>query len=221
MNRGRCPQFMLTSVTTSTQPPPPDPALPDLGEEGDGDRPSVTDVNGTVARFEMAYSPEAETHRVPFGAPFTTRIPAYIFLALSIGVVALVGLAHVSSPGSKLFIWVVEGDAGRPLPSTVLAFIVLVSGIATALRSHMRGVVVHKDGIEARYLLPMGVPKIRKWAWAQIHRIVLDDEGVMLELWDGQYDRLPDVARGPELAKLLEGMGGRHAVTVTRLKELD
>lgn len=212
---------MLNSVTTSPTPPPPDPALTDLTDEGDGDRPSITDVNGTVARFEMAYSPEAETMRVPFGAPLTARIPAYVFLALAIGVVAIVALAHVSSPGSKLFIWVVEGDAGRPLPSTVLAFVILVSGLATALRSHMRGVVVHKDGIEARYLLPLGVPRIRKWAWPQIHRIVLDDEGVILELWDGQYDRLPDVARGPELAKLLEGMGGRHDVMVTRLEKLD
>ncbi|CAN5532026.1 hypothetical protein BH09MYX1_BH09MYX1_21210 [soil metagenome] len=217
---------MLTRVTSPlpspspipTPPPPPGPALQDLDNEGD--RSSVTDVNGTVARFEMAYSPEAETGRVPFGAPLTARIPSYIFLALALGVVGTVALAHVSSPGSSLFIWVVEGDKGRPLPSTVLAFIVLVSGIATALRAHMRGVVVHRDGIEARYLLPMGVPKIRKWAWAQIHRIVLDDDGVMLELWDGQYDRLPDVDRGTELAKLLEGMGGRHNVMVTRLKEL-
>jgi hypothetical protein len=210
---------MLTSVTTSPTPPPPDPALPDLTEEGD--RPSVTDVNGTVARFEMAYTPESDTLRVPFGAPLSARIPAYVFLALALTVAVLVGVGHLSSPGSRLFIWVVEGDVNRPLPSSALAFIVLVSGIATALRSHMRGVVVHKEGIEARYLLPMGLPRIKKWAWAQIHRVVLDDEGVMLELWDGQYDRLPEVARGTELAKLLEGMAGRHNVLVTRLRALD
>lgn len=216
---GSCPSPMLTSVTTSPTPPPPDPALPDLTDEGD--RPSITDVNGTVARFEMAYTPETDNLRVPFGAPLSARIPAYVFLTLTVAVAAVIGVAYLSSPGSRLFIWVVEGDLNRPLPASVLAFIVLVSGIATALRSHMRGVVVHKEGIEARYLLPMGVPRIRKWAWAQIHRIVLDDEGVMLELWDGQYDRLPEVAKGPDLAKLLEGIAVRHNVLVTRLKELD
>jgi hypothetical protein len=192
--------------------------MPELAD--DGDRPSITEVNGTVARFEMAYNAENETMRVAFGAPLSARIPSYLFLALAIGVTVTVAVAHSMPASSTLFIWVVEGDRGRPLPATVLSFIILISGLATALRSHMRGVIVHKDGIEARYLLPLGVPRIRKWAWPQIHRMVMDEEGVMLELWDGQYDRLPDVDRGTELANLLEGMASRHNITITRLRNL-
>lgn len=192
--------------------------MPELAD--DGDRPSITEVNGTVARFEMAYNADQESMRVAFGAPLSARIPSYVFLALSIGVAVTVAAAHGMSPTSTLFIWVVEGDRGRPLPATVLSFIILISGLATALRSHMRGVIVHKDGVEARYLLPLGVPRIRKWAWPQIHRMVMDDEGVVLELWDGQYDRLPDVDRPIELANLLEGMSARHNITLTRLKKL-
>jgi hypothetical protein len=192
--------------------------MPELADEGD--RPSITEVNGTVARFDMAYNAEDETMRVAFGAPLSARIPSYVFLALAVGVAVTVAAAYRMSPSSSLFIWVVEGDRGRPLPASVLSFIILISGLATALRSHMRGVIVHKSGIEARYLLPLGVPRIRKWAWPQIHRMVMDEEGVMLELWDGQYDRLPDVGRGAELADLLEGMGSRHNITVTRLKKM-
>jgi len=192
--------------------------MPELADEGD--RPSITEVNGTVARFEMAYNAENETMRVAFGAPLSQRVPSYLFLALAIGVAVTVAMAHGMSANSTLFIWVVEGDRGRPLPASVLSTIILISGLATALRSHMRGVIVHKDGIEARYLLAMGMPRIRKWAWPQIHRMVMDDEGVILELWDGQYDRLPDVDRGADMANLLEGMASRHNITVTRLKKL-
>lgn len=192
--------------------------MPELADEGD--RPSITEVNGTVARFEMAYNAEDESMRVAFGAPLSARIPSYLFLAAAVGIAVTVALAHGMSPSSTLFIWVVEGDRGRPLPASVLSFIILISGLATALRSHMRGVVIHKDGLEARYLLPLGVPRIRKWAWPQIHRMVLDEEGVMLELWDGQYDRLPDVDRGPEMANLLESMASRHNILVTRLKKI-
>jgi hypothetical protein len=85
----------------------------------------------------------------------------------------------------------------------------------------MRGVLVHPDGIEARYLLPMGVPRVKRWAWAQVERVVLDDQGAMLELWDATYERLPDVARPKELAALLERIASERRIVVTRLEELE
>ena len=85
----------------------------------------------------------------------------------------------------------------------MLAFFIFLSGVGTLVRARMRGVVVHVDGLEARYLLPMGVPRVKRWAWAQIERVLIDDEGAMLELWDSTYERLPDVARPGELGALL------------------
>jgi hypothetical protein len=191
-----------------------DHALPGLADEGD--RPSITEVNGTVARFEMAYQPEpAERH--PFVAPLLTRLPSMLWFAFSLGIAATVVIAHHSSSSSSLFVWVVERDRGG-IPATVLAFIVLASGIATLVRSFMRGVIVHGDGIEARYVLPLGVPRVRRWAWPQIHRMIIDDRAVMLELWTGEYDRLPAVARPLELAALLEQKSAQHGVLLTRLK---
>jgi hypothetical protein len=85
----------------------------------------------------------------------------------------------------------------------------------------MRGVVIHVDGIEARYLLPLGVPRVKRWAWAQIERVVLDEEGAMLELWDSTYERLPDVARPVDLGAQLERLAASRRIIVTRLDAID
>ena len=72
-----------------------------------------------------------------------------------------------------------------------------------------------------RFVLPLGVPRVRRWAWAQIHRMVIDDrEDVMLELWTGEYDKLPAVARPKDLASILEHKCAQHGVLLTRLKAL-
>lgn len=81
----------------------------------------------------------------------------------------------------------------------------------------MRGVIVTKDGVEARYLLALGVPRIKRWAWSQIDRLVLDETDVMLELWDGTYEKLPLVREGKRLAELLERIAAGRGRTVTRL----
>jgi hypothetical protein len=178
---------------------------------------SVTDVNGTVARFEMAYSP-ASRGPEKFGPPLRQRLGSMLFFAFGLTIATLVAIAYyASSSNSALYMWIVEGDRARPLPAPVLAFFVFVSGVGTLVRARMRGVVVHGDGIEARYLLPLGVPRVKRWAWAQIERVVLDDEGAMLELWDSTYERLPDVARPRELGALLERIAGSRRIVVTRL----
>ena len=65
----------------------------------------------------------------------------------------------------------------------------------------------------------MGFPRVRKYRWAQIDRIVLDKEAVMFELWNGTYERLPKVRDGAKMVSLLESVAvarGRH---VTRLEQ--
>lgn len=193
--------------------------LPDLAEEGthDGERISITDVNGTVARFEMSYSP-VEGDRFVFGPPLRMRVPGFLYLGFALFLMALVSAAHASTSNSKLYIWIVEGDRNRPLSAGILAFIVLISALGTVIRAHMRGVIVRMDGIEARYLLSLGMPKIKRWAWPQIDRFVIDDTQVMLELWDGTYERLPEVADTAKLTNLLERIAAGRRIHVTKLK---
>ena len=202
-------------MTTSPQPSDQsEDALQNLADEGD--RPSITEVNGTVARFEMAY-PTGPSERWAFGAPLLSRLPSMAWFAFSLAVTITVVVAHHMSSSSPLFVWVVERDRNG-IPASVLAFLVLASGIATLVRSYMRGVIVQRDGLEARYLLPLGVPRVRRFAWVQIHRMVLDPKsGVILELWNGQYERLPAVARTLDLAAVLEKKGAEHGIVVTHL----
>lgn len=181
---------------------------------------SVTDVHGTVARFEMAYSPVAR-RAVSFGPPLRQRLPSLLFFAFGSVLVGLVVTAYyVASSNSALYVWIVDGDRARPLPAAVLAIVVFLSALGTVVRARMRGVLVHPDGVEARYLLPMGVPRVKRWAWAQVERVVLDEDGAMLELWDTTYERLPDVARPRELGALLERIAHERRIVVTRLEAL-
>jgi hypothetical protein len=187
----------------------PPPARPEME--------SVTDIHGTVARFEMAYSPIVRK-AVSFGPPLRQRVPSLVFCAFGAVLVGLVLTAYyAASSNSALYVWIVEGDRARPLPSAVLATVIFLSGLGTVIRARMRGVLVHPDGIEGRYLLAMGLPRVRRWTWAQVERVVIDDDGAMLELWDATYARLPDVARPGELGALLERIANERRIMVTRL----
>lgn len=209
------------SSPTGRNPPPPEypktTELPELGAGPDnGDRVSVTDAHGTIARFEMAYSP-ASGEKFSFGPPLSQRLPSFFFLAFAIAMVVFVVVVETGSSNSRFYAWLVEGDRGRPLSARTLSYIVLASAIGTIVRAQMRGVVVRVDGVEARYLLAMGLPRVRRWAWSQIERIVLDDSQVMFELWNGQYERLPPVREPVKLGRLLERIASARRIRVTRL----
>jgi hypothetical protein len=193
-------------------------ALDALAAPEEDERPSITEVNGTVARFTMAYSPE-KGDRFAFGPPLWQRAPSLLYLTLSIALAFVVFAAYHGSSNTSLYRWVVEGDRGRPLGSVPLTFLILFSAVATVVRAGMRGVIVTADGVEARYLLALGVPRIRKWTWPQIDRLVLDDKEVMLELWDGSYERLPRVKEGKALTELLERIALARNRPVTRLSD--
>lgn len=206
------------SMLAVSNPAPQPEELPDVGDEGD--RPSVTDAGGTVARFEMAYSPPPN-ERYPFRPPLRALLPSLVYLAFGVTVAAIVGVAYQSHGVGFLYRFIVEGDRSRAIASPILATMVLVSGLATVLRAAMRGVIVHGDGVEMRDILMLGVPTVKRWAWAQIHRIVVDDTQtptrVALELWDNSYQRLPHVAKSRELAQLLERIGASRQIATTHL----
>lgn len=208
-------------IPASNRPPPPsEPPAPDAIVDDDGDRVSITDVNGTVAHFEMTYpAPSgAPGARIKFGPPLRSRVPSAIYLlgALVLGAVVLYAYT-VASSSSRLFVWAVEGDRDRPVSASVLAIIVVVSALATVLRTHMRGVLVSDQWIEARYLLPLGIPKARRWGWPQVLRIVIDDTRIALELWDGSFEKLPDVAGARELVQVILQQAQRRRIGVTVL----
>jgi hypothetical protein len=183
----------------------------------DGDRVSVTDANGTIARFEMSYEPPEVGQRLKFGPPFRARIPSAIYLlaALVFGGVTL--LAYNSPPGSSLFTWAVEGDRIRPLSVSVIAVVVLVSAVATVIRTQMQGVIITDDWIEMRALLPLGIPKARRWGWPQVTRLIVDKDRTGLQFYDGGFERLPEVADGRGLAQAMMHHAMRHKIDVTVL----
>ena len=184
----------------------------------DGDRVSITDVNGTIAHFEMSYSPPSAA-RTKFGPPLRTRLPsaAYMLAALALGAAVL--YAYTVAPStSRLFVWAVEGDRDRPVSASVLAAVIILSALATVIRTHMRGVLVSDQWIEARYLLPLGIPKARRWGWPQVLRIVVDGPRIALELWDGSFERLPMVASPRDLVQLVLQHAQRRHIDVTVLE---
>ena len=207
---------MTTPPRPSTSSPPPDQERVD----DDGDRISITDVNGTVARFEMTYSPPEAGDRTKFGPPLRSRIPSAIYLAASV-VFGIVTLCAYNAPtSSKLFVWAVEGDRIRPISVSVIAIVLLVSSVATVLRTHMRGVIVTDDWIEARYLLPLGIPRAKRWGWPQVTRVVIDGPRTGFEMYDGSFERLPEVADGKGMAQLIMHHAGRLRIDVTVLERI-
>lgn len=204
--------------------------LPDLIDEpNDGDRPSVTETGGSVARFDMSYSPPQGGEKVKFPAPLRARLPSLVYLAFALTIAgAVFGAYWFLGSGSWLFRFVVEGDRGRPVGSQVLAAIVLASAVGTVVRAQMRGVVVSADWIEARYLLALGIPKARKWGWPQVHRVVLDEApraaggeptvtAIGLEMYDGSFERLPDVSEPKKLRDHLLYYATKRRIEVTSL----
>lgn len=186
------------------------PELPGIVESADdGDRPSITEVNGTVARFEMAYNPNP-SDRFVFGPPIWQRLPSLLFLGFA-GVIGMATvLAHQGSSNTALYRFIVAENR------TPLVFVIVLAAVATFIRSGLRGVVITSEGVETR-TLSMGFPRVRKYRWAQIDRIVLDKEDVLFELWNGTYERLPKVRDGEKMSDLLERVAVGRGRSVTRL----
>jgi hypothetical protein len=186
------------------------PNLPGMIETSDdGDRPSITEVNGTVARFEMAYNPNPED-RFAFGPPILQRLPSLLFVGFAATLAIAAGLAQNASTSPSLHKFIVT--EGR-MP---LVIIICLAAVATFVRSGLRGVIVTADSVETRQL-SMGFPRVRRYRWAQIDRIILDKDSVLFELWNGEYERLPKVNKGEELVDLLERVAHARGRQVTRL----
>lgn len=168
--------------------------------------------------FDMTYRPE---RRIAFGPPLKQRFASFAYLAFAITVTGVILYGQHAPSGSTLFHYVVEGDAGRLIPSSVVAIILMASALAAVLREQMRGVILHPEGIDVRELLTMGVPRVRRFHWSQIDKVFVPpaegDEAqktIRLDLWDGSRTWLPSVARAGELGILLERVALARAIPI-------
>jgi hypothetical protein len=164
--------------------------------------------------FDMTYRPlESQM----FGPPMRARLPSFIYLALAVTLLALVVIGSNAASGSLLFRYVVELDSQRILGARPLAAIVLASAVAAVLRTRMRGVIVHPEGLEARDTLGVGWPRVRRYAWPQIDKIVLDagQQTIAIDLWDGRREWLPAVQERDQLAATLEQVAVARAIPIT------
>jgi hypothetical protein len=160
----------------------------------------------------MSYRP---VKSVAFGPPLREHLPSLLYLVGAMVVLVVVVVGTLSDSGSWLFRYVVEADTQRILGARPLAAIILVSALAAVTRARMRGVVVHPEGVEARDTHVAGWPRVRKFAWPQIDRIVLDaGPTIVLELWDGRRELLPPVGARAELAATLERVALARAIPV-------
>jgi hypothetical protein len=173
--------------------------------EGVADRPS------RPPGFDMTYRPEERV----FGPPFSARIPSLVYfgIAVVVGVIVLAG--EQSGPGSALFRYVVEADPSRLMGIRSLAVVLFVGSVASILRAGMRGVRVFGDGIESRDIEFLFVPRVRRYRWPQIDRMLLDLETTVgLDLWDGTRAHLPTVGDLPQLLATLEHVAAARAIPV-------
>jgi hypothetical protein len=166
----------------------------------------------------MTYRP-AET---AFGPPFSAHLPSLFYLGIAITAVVLVFLGERAPAGTYLYRQVVERSLqGFVGARTVAAFLVF-GALASLIRTSMRGVRIRGDGLEFRDVMPLGLPRLRRYKWAQIDRILLDvASGIVLELWDGSRAYLPQVNDRASLGAALEKVGHARAIPVRGGSGLD
>ena len=159
----------------------------------------------------MTYRPRESV----FGPPLMERIPSIAYLAAALGIGVLVLVGEQSATGSWAFHYVVEQDAGRVMSIRTFAVIILVSALASVVRAGMKGVRIYPDGVEAREVLSFIVPKLRRYRWPQIERILLDGAShIAFDLWDGSRAYLPRVNDRAGLEAALQHVAAARAIPI-------
>lgn len=165
----------------------------------------------------MTYRPRESVYSIPW----LERVPSLVYLAAAVLIVVLVLVGEHSAPGSWLFNYVVVQDRSRLLGSRAFAAVITVGAIASVLRGNMRGVRIFGDGVEAREITQLFVPRVRRYRWPQMALIVLDQPHVAVELWDGQRALLPAVEDRDGLVATLERVAAARDIPVQGGRGLD
>jgi hypothetical protein len=154
------------------------------------------------------------------------RLATLAYVTFAGVVCAIIVYGQLAPSNSRIFHYVVEGDRHRMVSSTVCAIVLAASAAAAFVREQMRGVVVHPDGIELRELLTFGWPRVRRYHWSQIDKMVVPDAkpkpgtpaarigNVGIDLWDGSRTWLPKVANWVGLAVALEKVALARAIPI-------
>jgi hypothetical protein len=159
----------------------------------------------------MTYRP-AET---VFGPPFVVHLPSIVYLVVALVAVIVVIVAEQSPPGSFLYNEIVLRGAHGFVGARTFAGLLVAGAVASLIRANMRGVRIRGDGLEFRDVIALGMPRLRRFKWAQIDRIVLDaPRTIALELWDGTRADLPEVGDRQRLAAALEKVAHARAIPV-------
>jgi hypothetical protein len=167
--------------------------------------------------FDMTYRPRESVYPVPW----LERLPSLVYLAVALVIIILVAIGEHSAPGSWLYEYVVVQDRSRLLGSRAFAAVLSVGAVASVLRGSMRGVRVFGDGVEAREITQLFVPRVRRYRWPQMAMIVLDQHHVAVELWDGQRAVLPAVGDREGLVATLERVAAARDIPVQGGRGLD
>jgi hypothetical protein len=166
----------------------------------------------------MTYRP-TETS---FGPPLLIRVPSILYAVLAAVAVVVVLVAESSPSGSWLYMNVVERGVRGIMSARVFAGCLVVGAAASLLRANMRGVRIRGDGVEYRDIVSLGIPRLRRFKWAQIDRVILDaPRSVALDLWDGTRAFLPEVSDRPTLSATLEKVAHARAIPVRGGNGLD
>jgi len=161
--------------------------------------------------FDMTYRP-ADT---AFGPPLRAKIPSFVYLFLALSAVTVLLIAERSAHDSWLYVNIVERGARGFIGARFVAFMLVLGALSSLVRTSMRGVRIRADGLEYRDILSLGVPRLRRYRWAQIDRIILDSPSdIALDLWDGTRVFLPTVEDRVGLAAALEKVGAARAIPV-------
>src|SRR5690606_11555959 len=153
-----------------------------------------------------------------FGPPWSARIPSMLYLLLAAMVVTLVASAEMGHGALRAYLI----ERPRPISARAFAVLLMVGALASLLRSSMRGVRIRGDAVEDRAVASLGWPRIRRYKWAQIDRIVFEaDRSVALDLWDGTRAFLPVVSDPRGLSNVLEKVAAARAIPVTGGSGLD
>jgi hypothetical protein len=100
--------------------------------------------------------------------------------------------------------------------SAVIVVLIAESSPSTSwLYVNMRGVRIRGDGVEYRDVVSLGIPRLKRFKWAQIDRVILDaPRNVALDLWDGTRAFLPEVSDRLSLSATLEKVAHARAIPV-------
>lgn len=167
--------------------------------------------------FGMSYRPDESVYLPPHRA----RAASYVYVGLAVAAVVLVVVGENSGSNSWLFDFVVAQDRGRWMSARTFAIVLVVGAVASVLRSSMRGIRVYEDGLETREVAYGFLPKVRRFRWPQLERIVLDQQALWIELWDGQRAKLPAVADREGLVCTLERVAASRDIRVQGGRGLD